>query len=52
MFRVLVVDDCLDTDSTLQWLLRAWGHEACVALDGPTALERNDRFSKSGGRAD
>ncbi len=44
MFRVLVVDDCLDTDTTLQWLLREWGHEACVATDGETALKMADIF--------
>jgi CheY-like chemotaxis protein len=44
MSRVLVVDDCLDTDTTLQWLLREWGHEACVATDGETALKMADIF--------
>jgi DNA-binding response OmpR family regulator len=42
MSPVLVVDDCLDTDTTLQWLLREWGHEACVATDGETALQMAD----------
>jgi CheY-like chemotaxis protein len=44
MLRVLVVDDCRDSATTLQWLVRNWGHEACVAADGPTALALADGF--------
>ena len=44
MLRILVVDDCPDNASTIQWLLLAWGHEACVATDGPTALDLADSF--------
>lgn len=36
--RVLVVDDCRDTTSTLEALLGHWGHQAAVANDGATAL--------------
>ena len=44
MLRILVVDDCLDCATTLEWLLRAWGHEACIATDGPKALDLADSF--------
>jgi CheY-like chemotaxis protein len=37
--RVLVVDDCSDTTTTTATLVRLWGHDARVALDGPAALE-------------
>ncbi len=36
--RVLVVDDCLDSRSTLCLLLGLWGCECCEARDGQTAL--------------
>jgi CheY-like chemotaxis protein len=36
--RVLVVDDCLESRSTLCLLLGLWGYECCEARDGPTAL--------------
>jgi CheY-like chemotaxis protein len=36
--RVLVVDDYPDTAETTAMLLRLWGHDARIALDGPTAL--------------
>jgi CheY-like chemotaxis protein len=36
--RVLVVDDCRDTTSSLRLLLSFWGHETWAAEDGPTAL--------------
>jgi|SRR5579884_1474584 len=39
MLRVLVVDDCPDTVTSLHLLLRSWGHEARVATDGLTALK-------------
>jgi len=38
--RVLVVDDCPDTTTTLVLLLRLWGHDTCVAHDGPSALAK------------
>jgi CheY-like chemotaxis protein len=44
MLRVLVVDDCPDTVTSLQLLLRSWGHEARVATDGLTALDLADAF--------
>jgi signal transduction histidine kinase/ActR/RegA family two-component response regulator len=37
--RVLVVDDNADTATSLALLLRASGHDARMAPDGPTALE-------------
>ena len=37
--RVLVVDDNVDTASSLTMLLEATGHEVRMAHDGPTALE-------------
>jgi CheY-like chemotaxis protein len=36
--RVLVVEDYADAATTLAALVRLWGHEAHVALDGPAAL--------------
>ncbi len=42
MLRILIVDDCPDSATTLQLLLRSWGHETHVATDGPTALELAD----------
>ncbi|MBY0231347.1 MAG: response regulator [Gemmataceae bacterium] len=42
--RVLIVDDCPDTRTCLGLLLRAWGHEACLAADGPDALEAERLF--------
>jgi CheY-like chemotaxis protein len=37
--RVLIVDDNRDAADSLALLLRAWGYEAAVAYDGPSALE-------------
>lgn len=37
--RVLVVDDNADTASILTMLLRMWGHDVCMAHDGPSAVE-------------
>jgi CheY-like chemotaxis protein len=37
--RILVVDDNADTASMLRVVLKAEGHETCIALDGPEALE-------------
>jgi DNA-binding response OmpR family regulator len=37
--RVLVVEDDKDTAASLSWLLRLWGYEPLVALDGITAVE-------------
>jgi CheY-like chemotaxis protein len=42
MLRILVVDDCPDSATTLQMLLQGWGYEAHVATDGPTALDLAD----------
>src|SRR5262249_13646055 len=36
--RVLVVDDVRDAADGLAAVLRAWGHEARAAYDGPAAL--------------
>jgi CheY-like chemotaxis protein len=44
MLRVLVVDASPDAVMSLQLLLQSWGYEACVAVDGPTALELGDSF--------
>jgi CheY-like chemotaxis protein len=44
MSRVLVVDDFEDSISTLQLLLRSWGHETCAAADGATALTMAEKF--------
>jgi two-component system CheB/CheR fusion protein len=41
--RILVVDDCKDTADSLALLLRMWGHDAEVAYDGATALEKAGR---------
>lgn len=37
--RILVVDDDADSARMLKVLLRCEGHEARIALDGPTAIE-------------
>ncbi len=42
--HVLVVDDNKDAADSLAILLRLWGHETAVALDGPTALELATTF--------
>jgi CheY-like chemotaxis protein len=42
MLRVLVVDDWPDTIMGLQWLLQSWGHEVCLAADGPIALKMTE----------
>jgi CheY-like chemotaxis protein len=44
MLRVLVVDDCPDTVTSLQLLLSSWGYEARAATDGLTALDLADSF--------
>lgn len=44
MLRILVVDDCLDTDKCWQLLLQSWGHETRVAVNGSTALDIADNF--------
>jgi signal transduction histidine kinase len=36
--RVLIVEDNEDAANSLAYLLRAWGHEARTARDGPAAL--------------
>lgn len=40
MLRVLIADDCCDTADTFAHLASAWGHEALIAYDGPSALAR------------
>ena len=35
--RILVVDDVIDSASSLTELLQVWGHEAAMAHDGPSA---------------
>jgi len=42
--RVLVVDDCRDTTTSMAILLRCWGCDAREANDGPTALKVADAF--------
>jgi CheY-like chemotaxis protein len=37
--RILVVDDNVDTAATLSRLCQVWGHQVCVAHDGPSAVE-------------
>ncbi|HSK77184.1 MAG TPA: ATP-binding protein [Thermoanaerobaculia bacterium] len=37
--RILVVEDNVDSAAALFELLRLWGHEVRVALDGPAAVE-------------
>jgi CheY-like chemotaxis protein len=44
MLRVVVVDDLSDSTTSLQWLLKKWGHDARVANDGPTTLKMADSF--------
>jgi|GEM_PF-1097397 len=42
LLRVLVADDNRDAADSLAALVRLWGHEACVAYDGVTALKLVD----------
>src|SRR5262245_8705416 len=42
LLRVLVADDNRDAADSLAALVRIWGHEACVAYDGATALKLVD----------
>ncbi len=42
--RVLVVEDNADAAASLLFLLRAWGHEAEAAHDGPSALQKAPGF--------
>lgn len=42
--RVLIVDDSLDTASSLAALLRLWGHCVEMAHDGPSAIETATAF--------
>jgi signal transduction histidine kinase len=37
--KILVVDDNLDSASSMKRLLSAWGHDASTAGDGPSAIE-------------
>jgi len=36
--RVVVVEDYADAADTLAMVVELWGHDACVARDGPEAL--------------
>ncbi len=42
--RVLVVDDNIDAARSLAMMLRAMGHQAAVAHDGPSAIETSAKF--------
>jgi CheY-like chemotaxis protein len=42
--RVLVVDDCPDTISSMTRLLQLWGYDTRAAMDGPAALELAAQF--------
>jgi CheY-like chemotaxis protein len=42
--RVLVVDDNVDSATTLALMLKAMGHQSSVAHDGPTAIEAAQVF--------
>jgi PAS domain S-box-containing protein len=42
--RVLIVDDNIDASEMLQSYLQERGHEAAIALDGPSALTTLDDF--------
>ncbi|HEX4144680.1 MAG TPA: ATP-binding protein [Pirellulales bacterium] len=42
--RVLVVDDNVDSATTLALMLKTMGHETSVAHDGPTAIELAQTF--------
>ena len=38
MFRVLIVDDSIETARSLALLLRMWGYEVRTSHDGPSAI--------------
>ena len=42
--RVLIVDDHEEVGKSIGRLVRAWGHEATIARDGPSALALADVF--------
>jgi CheY-like chemotaxis protein len=42
--RVLVVDDCPDTTASMALLLRCWGHDVCIAHDGPSAVDLAEAY--------
>jgi CheY-like chemotaxis protein/anti-sigma regulatory factor (Ser/Thr protein kinase) len=42
--RVLVVEDNADSADTLAEILRLWGHQVRLVLDGPSAIEAAERF--------
>ena len=42
--RVLLVDDYVDAAESMAALLRAYGHEVCIAYDGPAALDMARAF--------
>ena len=43
--RILVVDDSLDQAESLSTLLKLFGHEVRVTLDGPSALKVAEEFA-------
>ena len=42
--RVLVADDCKDSASSTEILIRLWGHDVRLAHDGLTALQVADAY--------
>jgi CheY-like chemotaxis protein len=42
--RVLIVDDNQDAAHVLEQIAQAFGHQTCVAHDGPSALRLVDKF--------
>lgn len=43
-YRILVVDDNVDAALSIERLLKLWGHDVQVALDGPAALGKAATF--------
>ncbi len=43
--RILIADDNVDNADTLAMMLRAMGHEVCVARDGAAALHEAEHFA-------
>lgn len=42
--RVLIVDDSIDTASSLALLLKMWGHDVCATHDGLSAVDLAREF--------
>ncbi|WP_254508559.1 PAS domain-containing hybrid sensor histidine kinase/response regulator [Anatilimnocola floriformis] len=42
--RVLIVDDNVDAATSVEHLLRAWGHDVQSAFNGPSAIEKAKHF--------